>query len=204
MHYIYAVHNFPFIKGFKYPILCSAYMPCIPKELKIISLYHIVSKAIKILLIIILAYLFVPSYAIAIAIKMPFPYILFPPIGKQLLYDEENYNCLHQNEEVEKFLEWHGIHVYGKSGYWAKDGKLMVKINTTTGEIDYDFLGDYEGHRWLSIDCGFFEIPFDATIMLPVDPSWYRRFNVITKDEGRWYGKYEVNRVNEEVVRIVQ
>lgn len=160
-------------------------------------------KIIKIIFIGIFAYLLIPSYIIAIGIKMPFPHILFPPIGKFFLYDRENYSCLEQSEEVERFLESHGIHVYAKSGWRLEEGKLNIIVNATTGEIDYRLMGDYNGHRWIVIDLGFLKIPFDATCMLPINPEWIHKFNVITKDEGAWYGKTKIPRMDEtiEIIR---
>ena len=161
-------------------------------------------RAVKIVIILLLAYLLIPSYIIAIGIKMPFPYILFPPLGKHFLYDEENYSCLEQSMEVEKFLEGLGIHVYGKSGYAIdKEGRIKLKVNATTGKVDYKLLGDYTGHRWIVIDLGIIQIPFDATSMTPLNPAWFYKYNVIIRDEGMYDGKHEISRDDVILEKIV-
>lgn len=143
---------------------------------------------------------------------MPLPYILFPPAGKIFLYDEKNYSCYEQSCKVERVLESWGFHVYGKSGYVG--GRAILIINNTTGKVDYDILGDYEGHRWVSIELfGGLEIPFDATMMLPVSTAWFpvyhpplslsRRYQVIIKDEGAYDGYNKISRDNETLENII-
>lgn len=141
-----------------------------------------------------------PSYIVAIGIGMPFPNILFPPMGKYYMYDLDNYSCLEQSEEIEKWLEHNGIHVYGKSGY--KDGNCSLIINQTTGAVDYNIQGG-NGHRWISIKVIGIEIPFDSVTMLPVSPSWFCHFQVIIKDEGRYYKDYEISR-NKEIIEKIE
>jgi len=162
-----------------------------------------------IILAILLGYLLLPSYVVAICIKMPFPYVLFPPVGKYFMYDENNYSCLEQSEEVERWFESHGIHVYGKSGY---DCDYVQIIVNETGKIDYRVYGG-NGHRWISIDFGWFEMPFDATSMMPLPPdmlpkiSWFpfhieKKYDLVIKDEGAWDGNTPILRDNESIDNI--
>ena len=169
------------------------------------------SKIPVIIAVIIIIYLLAPSYIIAFAIKMPFPYVLFPPVGKELMYDADNYSCYEQSCEIEKVLEAHGIHVYGMSGYKAKEALLL--INKSTGQIDYDLKGYDYGHRWVLIDFGIFKMPFDATMMLPISTEWFptyhfpfsfdRRYQVVIKDEGVWDGTHEIYRNNQTLDNII-
>jgi len=156
-------------------------------------------KLIKILVCVPVAYFLLPSYIIAIAIGMPFPNILFPPIGKIFLYDVDNYSCLEQSQETEHWLESHGIHVYGVSGY---TGNCTLRINSSTGQVDYNIQGG-SGHRWILIQLPFgIKIPFDSTVMLPMSPTWFGHYKVIIKDEGSWYQGYKILRNNEVIERV--
>lgn len=159
----------------------------------------VVGKFIKYSAIAFLAYMLVPSYIIAIGIHMPFPYILFPPVGKHLLYDAENYSCLEQSMEVERFLEKHGVHVYGYSGYKTNSSGYVYLGNNSTLEGIVSFK---VGHRWVSIDLGFVEIPFEPTVMLPINPDWFFHFNVVTKDEGYYDGQKKIDDAVEKIVKI--
>lgn len=151
---------------------------------------------VKGMLAIFLACMLIPSYSIAILIHMPFPYILFPPLGKYLLYDYDNYSCTEQSHEVEKCLEMHGIHTYIISGTKLnKTGK--IKFTIKNGRISYEIYGFSEGHEWTEIDAGIIKIPFDATLMLPIDPSWFIKYNLITRQEGGWRGHTKLDEYNE-------
>ena len=151
----------------------------------------------KALGIITLSYFLIPSYAIAIAIHMPFPNILFPPIGKYFMYDVNNYSCMEQSHEIEEALEKHGIHTYIMDGYKLKSGKLEFQIRK--GRILYGIIGDYDGHEWIEIDLGIVKIPFDAVSMLPLNPDWFIHYNLITKMEGGWRVHEKLDERNESI-----
>lgn len=159
----------------------------------------------------ILGFLLLPSYIIAIGIGMPFPQVLFPPLGHNDLYGDEyrgysSYKCTEMSIEVERFLESNGVHTYGVSGW--KDGKNMtITVDNTTGVIDYDLDGGH-GHRWLEIDFGWLTdltgvtIPFDAQNMVICNPDWIMKYQVVTRDEGKYLGRQEIHYTQEDIEKI--
>lgn len=134
---------------------------------------------------------------------MPFPNILFPPIGKYFMYNKENYSCMEQSHEVEKFLEHCGIHTYIVNGY--KFGKSNLSLYIDKGKARYVLAGNWSGHEWVEIDFEILKIPFDAVSMLPVNPDWFEHYDMITKQEGGWrgYNKLDESAETETIVKLV-
>jgi len=150
----------------------------------------------KVVMLSILIYFLAPSYIIAIGIGMPFPNILFPPVGKYFMYDIKNYSCTEQSHEVEKFLEQHGIHTYIVSGYKFRNS-TSLELYIIDGKVKYGFIGNWSGHEWVEIDLGVIKIPFDAVSMLPVNPDWFKHYKMITRQEGGWRGHVKLDEFNE-------
>ena len=160
-------------------------------------------KVAKVIIIVALSYFLIPSYTVAILIHMPFPNILFPPVGKYFMYNVGNYSCTEQSHEVEKALEAHGIHTYIVDGYRVRKNTTL-KFIINNGNISYKFTGwNYTGHEWTEIDLGI-KIPFDAVSMLPVNPDWFMHYKLVTMREGGWRGREKLDEVyeKENIVRI--
>jgi len=165
---------------------------------------------VLVVLILFVAYMLIPSYVVAIGMGLPFPYVLFPPIGHNLLYGREyngysDYTCTEMSQDAERWLESMGLHTYGVSGW--KNSNITLTINQTTGEIDYDLEGG-NGHRWLRIRLGWLTdltgwmLPFDAQNMLPVDPDWLSHYQVVTQDEGKYVGGQEIRYTEDTLHKI--
>lgn len=163
-----------------------------------------------VVLVILLVYLFVPAWIVAVGIGLPFPQVLFPTWGHNDLYGSnysgyDSYKCTEMSVEVERWLESNGVHTYGVSGW--ENGNMTLEVNSSTGNIDYNVDGG-NGHRWLCIDLGWFTdltgitIPFDAQNMMIANPDWVMNYQVVTRDEGKYVGKQEIDYTEEDIEKI--
>jgi hypothetical protein len=84
-----------------------------------------------------------------------------------LRYDVDNYNCVDMSKEMEYLLESLGLNVYQVTGFRYKDAKE----------------GGVDAHRWILIDIGFTCIPFESTLLLPLNPN-FRGFKNIRISKG--------------------
>lgn len=158
-------------------------MPVI-KDKKMAIVFFCVFSSICILL--------APSYYVAFAIEMPFPYVLFPP-SKIWLYNE-NYTCHDQSKEIEKALEAKGIHVLGRSGEYNSGLYGIKRENGNYYYInDFDDKKDKPGHRWVRIDLGFIQFDFDSVNMMPISPTLHKEYDMVTTEEGFYQGKTRLN-----------
>ncbi|GAG92379.1 unnamed protein product [marine sediment metagenome] len=86
-------------------------------------------------------------------------------------YDDEgyeDYSCVEMSRDCERWFEKFGIRVYQMTGE-RKTGEMMEE-------------GGYEtdGHRWIILDFGWFQIPYESTALCPWDMSWngYKKVSI--------------------------
>jgi len=82
----------------------------------------------------------------------------------------EDYACVQMSRDCERFFESIGIRVYQMSG------------DRDTGEMTEEGGYETERHRWILLDFGWFQIPYESTILLPYDPKWDGYKNIRIND----------------------
>jgi len=70
----------------------------------------------------------------------------------------ENYCCVEMSRDCEQFFESFGISVYQLSG------ERESKIKNSEGSYDTKY------HQWILLDFGWFQIPYESTILFPNNP----------------------------------
>lgn len=78
----------------------------------------------------------------------------------------EDYSCIQMSRDCERFFESFGIHVCHLTGWRETGEKTEIGGNKV------------EGHRWLLLDFGWFQIPYDSVSLMPWNPMWDGYTNV--------------------------
>jgi len=82
----------------------------------------------------------------------------------------EKFVCVEMSKECEGFFESIGIRVFQMSG------RGETKIENDEGGYKTD------RHRWILLDFGWFQIPYDSTLLMPWDPRWNGFENVLISE----------------------
>lgn len=93
----------------------------------------------------------------------------------------EDYCCVQMSRDCERFFESLGINVYQMKG--ERD------TETENGEGGYET----ERHRWILLDFGWFQIPYESTYLVPWNPTWRGYENVFICDGYVIDGEYFEN-----------
>ena len=94
--------------------------------------------------------------------------------------NKPDYCCWHMSRDCEYFFESIGIHTYQVYG-WKEEQGLAGDVKASA-------------HRWILIDLGFVNIPFESTALCFFDPVWLG-FGDIRISEGYCAdGEYYTNK----------
>lgn len=87
---------------------------------------------------------------------------------------EHDYCCVEMTRDAEHFFESLGINAYTVVGHRYNysnitDYTLELRQKTLSG-----LLPEYiSGHIWLILDFGWIQIPYESTLLMPLDPMIY-------------------------------
>ena len=111
---------------------------------------------------------------------------------------DDNYCCVEMSRDVEAFFEGVlGIHVLQVRGYNTECNEVFIEGHD---EPFITYVQKGIGHRWVILDFGLFEIPYESTCLLPINPQWFHTFDNLWISEGYYDGSAKVAKETEDLV----
>lgn len=97
-----------------------------------------------------------------------------------------NFACLQMSEELESTLEKLGIDTDIVYGFYNDTTPQIIGVKFYRGQILFAYRNStmIKGHAWLLIKFGPLKIPFESTLLMPINPQWLQKFEIVKDTKG--------------------